>query len=95
VHIGRTAFLGISVATSSYSSGALVGAVVPGGAADDAGLEAGDVITSIGGRSVSSPASLQAKLLTAKPGARVSVTYLDGTGGTTTTTVTLASGPPQ
>jgi S1-C subfamily serine protease len=97
VHIGGTAFLGISVATNSYgySSGAVVGGVVTGGAADDAGLEAGDVITSIDGHTVSSAASLQAILLTEKPGAKVSVTYLDTAGASEATTVTLASGPPQ
>jgi S1-C subfamily serine protease len=95
VHIGGTAFLGISVATNTYSSGALVGAVVRGGAADNAGLEAGDVIRSIDGRTVSSSASLQSILLSEKPGAKVSVTYVDAAGGSETTTVTLASGPPQ
>jgi S1-C subfamily serine protease len=97
VHVGPTAFLGVSVATDATpGSGALIAGVLPGGAAADAGLAAGDVITRLGGRAVSSPATLRAAILRAKPGARVSVTYVDSTTGTrASVTVTLGSGPPQ
>jgi S1-C subfamily serine protease len=96
VHVGATAFLGVSVAADDMSgSGAAIAGVVPGGAAAAAGLAPGDVITSIGGRTVSSSASLRSALLLQKPGARVSVTYVDMTGASGTVTVTLASGPPQ
>jgi S1-C subfamily serine protease len=94
VHVGPTAFLGISVA-SSDASGALIAAVLPGGGAAAAGLTAGDMITSIGGQAVSSPDTLRSALLLEKPGARVSVTYEDTTGVSGTATVTLGSGPPQ
>lgn len=94
VHVGPTAFLGISVAWSD-ASGALIAAVVPGGGAAAAGLTAGDVITSIDGQAVSSPGTLQAALLLQEPGARVSVTYVDTTGASGTATVMLGSGPPQ
>ena len=94
VHVGPTAFLGISVA-SSDASGALIAAVVPGGGADAAGLTAGAAITSIDGRAVSSPDTLRSALLLEKPGARISVTYVDMTGTSGTVTVTLGSGPPQ
>ena len=72
VHVGPTAFLGISVA-SSDASGALIAAVVPGGGADAAGLTAGAAITSIDGRAVSSPDTLRSALLLEKspePGSR-------------------------
>jgi S1-C subfamily serine protease len=97
VHVGPTAFLGVSVAADAVpGSGALIAGVVPGGAADDAGLAAGDVVTRLGGRAISSPATLRAAILRAKPGARVSVTYVDSTtGARASVTVTLGSGPPQ
>lgn len=95
VHIGGTAFLGISLATNGYSPGALIGAVVPGGSASTAGLAAGDMITALDGHTISSAVALQSLMLSEKPGARVSITYLDTTGVSETTTATLASGPPQ
>ena len=96
VHVGATAFLGVSVGADDMSgSGAVIASVVPEGAAAAAGLAAGDVITSIGGRAVSSSAGLRSALLLQKPGARVSVTYVDMTGTSGTVTVTLGSGPPH
>lgn len=96
VHVGPTAFLGISVASGqSARAGVVVRAVVPGGAAAAAGLEPGDVITSVDRSAVSSPASLRSIVLRKNPGAHVVIAYVDGTGTATTTRVTLASGPPQ
>ena len=96
VHVGATAFLGISVAGDDVSgSGAVIAGVVPGGAAAAAGLTAGDVITAIDGHAVSSSAGLRALLLQEKPGARVSVTYVGTSGASGSVTVTLAGGPPQ
>jgi S1-C subfamily serine protease len=102
VHIGATAFLGVELGSAQgydpfgdVASGAPIAGVVSGGAASAAGLSAGDVITSVDGRTISSPTALGALLLTKKPGAQLSVTYTDPTGFRQTTTVTLASGPPQ
>jgi S1-C subfamily serine protease len=96
VHVGGTAFLGVEVGANSYGgSGALVASVVPGSPADAAGLIVDDLITSFGGHAISSPAGLTAIVMTQKPGTPISATYVDQTGATQTTTVTLASGPPQ
>jgi S1-C subfamily serine protease len=97
VHVGPTAFLGVSIASDGTTggSGALIAGVLPGGAAAGAGLTAGDVITSIGGRAVSSSSTLRSAILLQQPGDRVSVTYVDVTGATGSATVTLGSGPPQ
>jgi S1-C subfamily serine protease len=109
VHVGATAFLGVSVIspTSSgfggfgtpfrqpTSSGAVIESVVSGRPAANAGLAAGDTITSIGGHSVTSANSLTAVLLSEKPDATVSVIYLDPSGAKHTVTVHLESGPPQ
>jgi S1-C subfamily serine protease len=93
VHIGATAFLGVEV--ESTDGHAVIAAVVPGGPADSAGLAPGDVITAVGGRSVSSPTALTNVLFSKKPGDRITITYAYGYGMTQTTTVTLGSGPPQ
>lgn len=97
VHVGDTPFLGVSIgAQDSGGAGALVAGVVPGSAADAAGLAAGDLITKLDGRAVSSPATLRSAILRAGPGATVSLTYVDGTtGATESATVRLTSGPPQ
>jgi S1-C subfamily serine protease len=107
VHVGATAFLGIQVesvagAGNGYgglggtsTSGALIAGVVSGGPAASAGLTAGDVITAIDGHAVSSPASIPALVLTKKPGAKLTVAYVDRSGTSHTATITLGSGPPQ
>jgi S1-C subfamily serine protease len=96
IHVGGTAFLGVQVATAGYgAANVVVAAVVPGGPAATAGLEAGDIIASFGGRPLSSPTTLTSLVLAQTPGTHVSVTYLDRAGGTHVATVTLGSGPPQ
>jgi S1-C subfamily serine protease len=92
VHVGATAFLGVSVADGD--GGAAIAGLVDSGPADDAGLQEGDVITAVNGRSVRSASSLTTVMLSLKPGAKVSVAYLDELGRHTLT-VTLGSGPPQ
>jgi S1-C subfamily serine protease len=95
IHVGGTAFLGVEVEESSYGSGAVITSVVPGSPAAAAGLTPGDLITSVGGRAVSSPAGLTTIMMTHKPGASISATYLDQEGATQTASLALASGPPR
>jgi S1-C subfamily serine protease len=102
VHIGATAFLGIEVESvntrgfgGASASGALIAGVVTGGPAASAGLVAGDLITAISGHTVSSPAAVSALVLTKKPGAKITVAYVDLSGASHTASVTLGSGPPQ
>ena len=95
VHVGGTAFLGVESTANSYSSGAEISAVVPGSAAEAAGLTPGDLILSVGGHTISSPDDLSNVVLTQKPGASISAVYLDQAGATRTTSLTLASGPPR
>ena len=95
VHIGNTAFLGISAASADAQPGAVVASVVPGGPADTAGLRSGDVITAIDGTSIRSARAVSRVILGKKPGATVTVAYLDATGATQTARATLVSGPPQ
>jgi S1-C subfamily serine protease len=104
VHIGGTAFLGVQVGSvpsdpydygSLPASGAYIASVVPNGPAASAGLAVGDVITAIDGRSVSGPATVSTIVLQKKPGATITVRYVDQSGAGYVTHVKLGSGPPQ
>jgi S1-C subfamily serine protease len=99
VHVGPTAFLGVAVASPQQSigsggAGALIAGTVSGGAAGQAGITAGDEITSLGGRSVTSATGIRNTLVTHHPGDKVKVTWVDGNGQQHSVTVTLGSGPP-
>jgi S1-C subfamily serine protease len=105
VHIGATGFLGVSVQSSSGSaggfgsganttSGAVVGTVLSGSPAEQAGLAPGDVITALNGASVGSATDLSNLLQSDHPGDTVQLQWTDGSGQTHTATVKLTSGPP-
>jgi S1-C subfamily serine protease len=94
VHIGPTALLGVDVATGT-GAGATIAGVVSGGPADKAGLAVGDVITSLGGQSITSADALTKAMTSQSPGATVKVGYTNATGTTHSADVHLASGPPQ
>jgi S1-C subfamily serine protease len=95
IHVGDTAFLGVEAAADSYRAGAVVASVVPGSPAEAAGFAAGDLITSVGGRSIASPEELSAIVSTRSPGDAVSAVYLDANGMTQTANLKLGSGPPR
>ena len=67
------AYLGIQVSDAANNGGAKVDTVVSGGPADNAGLKAGDVITSIDGKSVASSDALTAIVNSYKPGDKVTI----------------------
>ena len=96
VHVGPTAFLGVAIASQQQSpggNGATIAGTVPGGAASQAGLAAGDEIVSLGGQSVGSPSDIRSALVTHHPGDKVKVTWMDASGQQHSVTVTLGSGP--
>jgi S1-C subfamily serine protease len=106
VHIGATGFLGIEVSsadssnstggfggTGTTTSGATVSGTLSGSPAATAGLEAGDVITSVAGQSVTSPTQISSILSSGHPGDKVSVTWTDAEGQSHTASITLATGP--
>jgi S1-C subfamily serine protease len=104
VHVGGTAFLGVSIATAGqdgfgFGDGSQSGAAVTGVAgtspAGRAGLQAGDVIVRLDGRPVVSAGALRSRLVAKRPGQKVTIGYVDEFGSSQTVTVTLASGPPQ
>lgn len=99
VHVGPTAFLGVSLARANDGDedvpGALVEGVLPGLPAARAGIGANDLITSFAGKRVSSAASLRNLVVQASPGATVRVSWIDPSGRKTTAAVRLVAGPPQ
>ena len=99
VHIGPTALLGVEVRSAGGSfggpSGAAVAGVLDGGPAAQAGIVAGDVITSVDGHAVSSAESLTTVMLGEHPGNTVPVQYVDANGQSHTVQIKLASGPAQ
>jgi S1-C subfamily serine protease len=93
VHIGASPMLGVSVVTSDGTTGAVVGDVLADGHADEAGIEAGDVITSFAGHTVDSPDTLSELLNKQHPGDKVEVGWVDQTGQTHKATIELITGP--
>lgn len=77
------------------TAGVTVSGVVESSAAEQAGLTAGDVITSFGGHAVDSSSQLTDLISGYRPGEKVQIGWTDQYGQTHTATVTLGSGPAQ
>jgi S1-C subfamily serine protease len=92
VHIGDTAFLGVSVSDSS-GQGALVRNVVGNGPAARLGLQSGDVITGVDNRAVTSATGLTTAMDQHHPNDTVTLIWADQSGQNYSATVTLAKGP--
>jgi S1-C subfamily serine protease len=71
------------------TNGALVGEVVPGSGADDAGIRPGDIIVAIDGEPIEDFADLSAAIRGMDPGATVELEIVDEAGERRTVTVTL------
>ena len=78
----------------SGTSGAAVSSVVNGGPAGQAGLAAGDVITSLNGQTVDSASTLSKLMAGLHPGDEVQLGWTDTSGQAHTATVDLGTGPP-
>ncbi len=69
-------------------NGVSISTVVPGGAAEAAGLKKGDIITKINGNIISGGADLQGRIALYKPGEKINITYLrDGSEHTAIATL--------
>ncbi len=84
------AFLGVTI--DSSASNALIAGVRPGTPAAEAGLKKGDVVTSLGGKKISTPDELASVINSYKPGDTVTVTYERG-GESHSVQVKLATRP--
>jgi S1-C subfamily serine protease len=67
--------------------------VVPNSPAEQAGLGQGDVITSLGGKTVDSATTLTNLMTTHHPGDKVNIGWTDPTGQSHSATITLVTGP--
>ena len=108
-HIGATAFLGVDISASSVgagygggyggyggstaSGGATIAGVTSGSAAAQAGLTAGDQITSVAGHTITSSSDIASALANHHPGDRISISWTDQSGQSQTATVVLTTGP--
>ncbi len=90
IHIGKTAFIGVSV---SDGQGARIREVVARGPAQQAGLAAGDVITAIDGTAIDSATTLTNVMDTHHPGDKLTLTVTGASGGQRQVQVTAAEGP--
>ena len=79
--------------SSDEGSGALIGGVVDDTAAARAGLEAGDEIAKVGGRTVTSADDLAAALAAYDAGDRVKIVWIDQAGSSHAATVKLGASP--
>jgi S1-C subfamily serine protease len=97
VHIGSTPMLGVSVtsAASQTSPGALVVDVLAGSPADQAGIVAGDTITTLDGQPIASYDALSMLLLQHNAGDTISLGWIDQNGVAQTANIQTAAGPPQ
>jgi len=101
VHIGATAFIGVSVQPQRagfgdvQGNGLTIAGVVAGSPVEKAGLQAGDVVTSFDGKLVNTQSKLTALVVTKAPGDTVRIRWVDGLGAVHAATIRLASGPPQ
>jgi len=88
------AYMGVATQAASAQGGARVGEVNAGSPAARAGLRAGDVITSVDGRSVNSPEDVGAAVERHKPGDTVTV-QVQRAGGRQSVSVQLGKRPAQ
>jgi S1-C subfamily serine protease len=104
IHIGPTAILGIEVdaanttepgAPTSTTTGVTVATVMPNTPAANAGLVAGDVITSFDGHTVSTPAQLSGLEYSLAPGDTANITYVNASGAQESLSFALTTGPAQ
>ena len=100
VHVGPTAFLGVAVHSSGfyrdgYVPGVRVDNLVSGGPAERAGLEQGDIIMTIDGMRVATPADVARVVVRRHPGETIVLTWVDDSGKRSSGRARLVSGPPQ
>jgi S1-C subfamily serine protease len=99
IKLGNPAFLGVSLSDvgtfgpGGPTNGALVGGVYVGTPAANAGLTAGDVITRVDSRRISSSTELSKVIASYKPGASVRIAWTDQSGTPHIARVTLIEGP--
>ena len=90
---GGSGFGGFGGSQGNSTSGVAIAGTLSGSPAANAGLTEGDTITAVGGQSVSTAEDIAHALVKYHPGDSISITWVDQSGQSQTTNVTLASGP--
>jgi putative serine protease PepD len=85
-------YLGVSTGDATTGTGAVVADVIAGGPAADAGLQPGDRIVAVGGRTVTQASDVSSLVTAHKPGEKVDVRIRRG-GGERTLSITLGTRP--
>jgi S1-C subfamily serine protease len=94
VHLGGRGYLGIRVSGNPRpDGGAAIVATTPDSPAAGAGLQPGDVVTSLNDRPVTSADGLTESLAATHPGEQVTLSWTDPLGEVHTAVVTLGQGP--
>jgi len=93
VQVGPSPYLGIALTQSGDADGVVVGQVQSGGAAAEAGIEAGATITGIDGTSITSYDVLRSTLAAYQPGDSVTLRWTDTSGSAHSAQVTLGESP--
>ena len=94
IHIGTTAFIGVSIESHDTGPpGAPVGAAIPGTAAAAAGLGHGDLIVEFAGKPIDSTSALTTALVPFHPGQHAKLVWLTATGIRHQATIRLGTGP--
>jgi S1-C subfamily serine protease len=105
VRVGPAPFLGVELSDASSSefgypgaaleepSGATVEGIVSGTAAAQAGLEAGDQITALGGYAITTAEDVAPLVADHDPGDRIKIVWIDQVGSQHSATVTLGASP--
>jgi putative serine protease PepD len=88
----KHAYLGLQTTAPQSGSGAAIAETTAGGPAEHAGLRAGDLVTKVGDKSISSPEDVANAISGNKPGDKVDVTVRRG-GSEHTVSVTLGQRP--
>jgi putative serine protease PepD len=86
----KTPIIGVNLDTTYEGPGAKVLEVTPGGPSEAAGVQKGDIITSLGGRLIDDSTELVVAIRTHAPGDPVEV-EIDRGGGNVTATITLGT----
>lgn len=93
VHIGPSAFMGVTVAAEQGDGGVTLDGTIADTPADKAGLRAGDIITAVEGVAVFTLTELKAIVTSHDPGDVITVTYTDTDGAVQNVQLTLTEGP--
>ncbi|MGA2284469.1 MAG: trypsin-like peptidase domain-containing protein [Candidatus Dormibacteria bacterium] len=95
INVGPGPYIGVEVSDSDTASGALIDQVEPNTPASSAGLQAGDVITSVNGNQITDSADLSSALEDLHPGDTIQLGWVDSSGQQHTSSITLGSGLPR